>query len=88
MLRQAFGLDNSLGDGQHALGVRDLEAVGIAVAGVFQEHFSPLVISQLTATGGLLILGIGLTLLDIKRINLSNLLPSLLVVVVLTLVFG
>ena len=57
-------------------------------AGVFQEHFSPLVISQLTATGGLLILGIGLTLLDIKRINLSNLLPSLLVVVVLTLVFG
>ncbi|MBU1230306.1 MAG: DUF554 domain-containing protein [Proteobacteria bacterium] len=57
-------------------------------AGLFQEHFSPLVISQLTATGGLLILGIGLTLLDIKRINLSNLLPSLLVAVVLSLVFG
>ena len=57
-------------------------------AGIFQDHFSPLVISQLTATGGLLILGIGLTLLDIKRINLSNLLPSLLVVVILTLVFG
>jgi len=57
-------------------------------AGMFQEHFSPLVISQLTATGGLLIMGIGLTLLDIKRINLSNLLPSLLVVVILTLLFG
>lgn len=57
-------------------------------AGMFQEHFSPLVISQLTATGGLLIVGIGLTLLDIKRINLSNLLPALLVVVVLTLLFG
>ncbi len=57
-------------------------------AGLFQDHFSPLVISQLTATGGLLIIGIGLTLLDIKRINLSNLLPSLLLVVVLTLLFG
>jgi uncharacterized membrane protein YqgA involved in biofilm formation len=57
-------------------------------AGMFQEHFSPLVISQLTATGGLLIMGIGLTLLDIKRINLSNLLPSLVVAVVLTLLFG
>lgn len=57
-------------------------------AGLFQEHFSPLVISQLTATGGLLIIGIGLTLLDIKRINLSNLLPSLLVAVVLSLAFG
>lgn len=57
-------------------------------AGMFQQHFPPLVISQLTATGGLLIVGIGLTLLDIKRINISNLLPALLVVVVLTLVFG
>lgn len=57
-------------------------------AGMFQQHFTPLLISQLTATGGLLILAIGLTLLDIKRINLSNLLPSLLVVVALTLIFG
>jgi uncharacterized membrane protein YqgA involved in biofilm formation len=47
-----------------------------------------MVISQLTATGGLLILGIGLTLLDIKRVNLSNLLPSLLLAVVLALLFS
>lgn len=57
-------------------------------AGFFQEHFSPQIIAQLTSTGGVLILGIGLTLLDIKRVRLSNLLPALLVVVVLTLVFG
>lgn len=57
-------------------------------AGMFQQHFTPLVISQLTATGGLLIMGIGLTLLEIKRINLSNLLPSLLVAVALSLIFG
>lgn len=57
-------------------------------AGIFQQHFTPVVISQLTATGGLLILGIGLTLLDIKRVNLSNLLPSLLLAVVLALAFG
>jgi len=57
-------------------------------AGFFQQHFSPQLIAQLTSTGGVLILGIGLTLLDIKRVKLSNLLPALLVVVVLTLVFG
>lgn len=57
-------------------------------AGLFQQHFTPTVISQLTATGGLLILGIGLTLLDIKRVNLSNLLPSLLIAVLLALFFG
>ncbi|WP_432734821.1 DUF554 domain-containing protein [Maridesulfovibrio sp. FT414] len=53
-------------------------------ASVFQEWFSPLIIAQLTATGGLLIIGISLTLLDIKRINLANLLPSLGVVIILT----
>ncbi|WP_421903409.1 DUF554 domain-containing protein [Maridesulfovibrio sp.] len=57
-------------------------------AGSFQEWFSPLIIAQLTATGGLLIIGISLTLLDIKRINLANLLPSLGVVIALTAMFN
>ncbi|WP_320171136.1 DUF554 domain-containing protein [Maridesulfovibrio sp.] len=57
-------------------------------ASSFQEWFSPLIIDQLTATGGLLIIGISLTLLEIKRINLSNLLPSLGVVILLTVLFG
>lgn len=57
-------------------------------AGIFQDQFSPLLISQLTATGGVLIIGIGITLLEIKQIKLSNMLPSLFVVVILTLLFG
>ncbi|WP_320006384.1 DUF554 domain-containing protein [Maridesulfovibrio sp.] len=57
-------------------------------ASSFQEWFSPLMISQLTACGGLLIIGISLTLLEIKRINLSNLLPSLGMVIVLTFFFS
>lgn len=57
-------------------------------AGSFQEWFSPLIISQLTATGGLLIIGISLTLLDIKKINLANLLPSLGAVIALTAFFN
>jgi len=32
---------------------------------------------ELTATGGVLILGIGLTLLDLKRIRVANLLPAI-----------
>lgn len=51
----------------------------------FQSFFTPLVVGQLTATGGVLILGIGLNLLEIKRIKVINLLPALVVVVVLTL---
>ncbi|MBN1486332.1 MAG: DUF554 family protein, partial [Anaerolineae bacterium] len=41
----------------------------------------------LTATGGVLILGIGFNLLELKPIKTTNMLPSLIVVVLLTLVF-
>lgn len=58
------------------------------LAGQFQSFFSDLIINQMTAVGGALILGIGLNLLGIKRIKTSNLLPGLVVVIVLTLIFG
>jgi uncharacterized membrane protein YqgA involved in biofilm formation len=53
----------------------------------FQTLFSEVMIAQLTAVGGALILGIGLNLLEIKKIKTMNLLPGLVVVVVLTLIF-
>jgi uncharacterized membrane protein YqgA involved in biofilm formation len=45
----------------------------------------PEVLSELTATGGLLILAIGFLLLDIQRLRVANLLPALFVVVLLTI---
>jgi len=57
------------------------------VASGAQRFFTPELITQLTATGGVLILGIGVNLLELLRIRLSNLLPSLVIVVVLSLVF-
>ncbi|SMF13076.1 DUF554 domain-containing protein [Desulfovibrio gilichinskyi] len=56
-------------------------------ANSFQEWFSPMMIAQLTATGGVLIIGISMILLDVKKINLSNLLPSLGIVILLTAYF-
>lgn len=40
----------------------------------FQSFFSPTIVNQLTATGGILILGTGLNLLEIKKIKVTNLL--------------
>lgn len=51
----------------------------------FQSFFSTMMINQLTATGGVLILGIGINLLDIKKIKVINLLPALIVVIIITL---
>ncbi len=42
------------------------------------------ILNELSATGGLLIIAIGLLLLDVKRLPVANLLPALVVVVLLT----
>jgi uncharacterized membrane protein YqgA involved in biofilm formation len=52
-----------------------LTVVGVLVGGVLPEAY----IAAITATGGLLLLGVGLRLLQIKAIPVGNLLPALLV---------
>ena len=53
----------------------------------FHTLFPEALIVQLTAVGGALILGIGVELLEIKKLQTVNLLPALLVVIVLTGLF-
>jgi len=57
-------------------------------ASLLQAAFPPQVVAQLTATGGVLIMGIGVNLLGAAKIRLSNLLPSLVVIIVLAWIFG
>lgn len=56
--------------------------VGI-LSSFIEPYLAPVLIKELTAVGGLLILGIGISILEIKKINVINLLPSMVVVVVL-----
>ena len=48
-----------------------------------QQLLTETVIADLTATGGLLILAIGLNMLEVSKIKIANLLPSLLVVIII-----
>ncbi|MCK4427061.1 MAG: DUF554 domain-containing protein [candidate division Zixibacteria bacterium] len=48
----------------------------------------PEILNELTATGGLIIVGIGIYLLGIKKIRVGNFLPALVVAVILALIFG
>ena len=50
--------------------------------------FTPVVQSQLTAVGGVLVLGLGLKMLEVARLRITNLLPALVIVVALTLLLG
>ena len=49
---------------------------------------SQALVNQLTAVGGVLILGLGVNILELKKLRVANLLPALVVIVVLTLIFG
>jgi len=57
------------------------------LSGYTQNFFTQLMIHQLTAVGGLLIVGISFNLLEIKKIKVTNLLPSLILIVIFSLFF-
>ncbi len=49
------------------------------LAGVVQRGMTPEVVREVTAVGGALIFGLGLGILEVRRIRVGNLLPALLV---------
>lgn len=55
-----------------------------ALAVIAQPLFTPTLINQLTSIGGILILGLGLNLLEIKKIRIINLLPALVIGILLS----
>lgn len=54
----------------------------------FQEHATDLFVNELTAVGGILLLGLGISILDIKKVNIVNMLPALIYILVLVYFFG
>ena len=56
-------------------------------AGWFGTFLTPAMIDNMSGVGGLMIVGLGLNLLQVAQIKVSNFLPGLLVVVLLTRLF-
>ncbi len=57
------------------------------VALVASSFFTPAIIQGLTSVGGILLIGLGINILEIKKLRVMNMLPSLLVVVWLLWIF-
>ncbi len=51
------------------------------------SFFTPSIIQGLTSAGGILLIGLGINVLEIKKIRVMNMLPSLLIVVLLLWIF-
>lgn len=59
---------------------------GISIlSSIIAKYLTDSIIIEMTATGGLLILAIGLNLMGISKLKVGNLLPSLLFAVILTI---
>jgi len=52
------------------------------------DSLSSIMVGELTATGGILLIGLGITILGIKKIDVLNLIPALLFIVPLVYLFG
>lgn len=57
-------------------------------AGLLSGVLSAQVINEMGATGGLLIVGIGMNILEIKEIKVGNLLPGLFIAIPITFLFS
>lgn len=81
----AIAFASTLGPGVILSGLSVLLYQGLLTLGSsFIVDAVTMATAQLTATGGILIIGIGIKILDLKEIRVANLLPALPAVVLLT----
>jgi uncharacterized membrane protein YqgA involved in biofilm formation len=57
-------------------------------AGFIMQYMSEPMRNDMTAVGGVLLIGLGLSILKIKDIHVSNMLPSLIIIVILSYIWG
>lgn len=51
------------------------------------ERLTDVIVNDLSATGGILLIGLGINILEIKQLKILNMIPALVVVVILSYIF-
>jgi len=82
----AFAASLGWGVGCAALSVLVYQGVITLLASVLERLLTDPMVEEMTATGGILIVGIGIKLLDIKDIRLASFLPALILAPVTVLI--
>lgn len=71
-----------------ALSVGFLQATVTALAGVADRVLTDRMVTEMTATGGLMIIGIGVRLLELKKVRVGSFLPALVIAPVAVALFA
>lgn len=56
-------------------------------ASLFGDFIPQIMIVEMSAVGGILLIGMGISILDIKKINVMNMLPALITIIILLWLF-
>ncbi|MBN2018102.1 MAG: DUF554 domain-containing protein [Candidatus Cloacimonetes bacterium] len=56
-------------------------------AKLFEQSVTVPIMNELTAVGGIILIGLGISILEIKKLKVINMLPALVIAVVLTIIF-
>ena len=84
----AYAASMGIGVGFSALVIAVVQGVLTAAGAGLGDLLTDRMVDELTATGGVLILGIGLRLLDLKRVPVASYLPALVLAPVLVGLFA
>lgn len=76
----AFAASMGMGTTFAAITVLVYQGILTLGASLFENVLTDAMITEMTATGGVMIVGIGLLLLEIKRVRVANFLPALAIV--------
>ena len=83
----AFAAAMGMGVTFSALSVLVVQGTLTLGASLFEGLLTEAMITELTATGGVILLGLGLLMLEIKKIRVANFLPALILVPLLVLLW-
>lgn len=53
------------------------------LASQLKAFFTPLMIQELTSVGGVIVMGIGVNILELKKVRVGNFIPALLIIVII-----
>ncbi|MFZ7133644.1 MAG: DUF554 domain-containing protein [Eubacteriales bacterium] len=63
------------------------QGIIIVLSGMVKPYLAVAVINEMTAVGGVLICGIGLNMLEIKKFKLGNLIPAVFIPIIIHIIF-
>lgn len=83
VISTVFASTLGIGVAASALPVFIYQGAITLLASFLQPYLSSAVVLEMTATGGILLMGVGINILEIKRVRVGNLIPAIFIPIIL-----